>query len=231
MPAPSLKPPQQERSRKGEKALLQAGLNGIEARGIAALNMAGVAAEAKASIGSLYFRFGDKSQFVDAVLAVALEEFHDRGFALCETAERKKWPERRILEGWVSVIVTAVRARQTLVRELISHMATRPDAWKPIRERRRQLEHRLLSVLAARSGGRRSPAATLRLRTGLQVVAATAVHMVVVDPGPLRIASPSVKRVLCDLLLSFIEAPAGNAKSRSGPGRKVSWSRKLGARR
>lgn len=207
MSSSSLNPPQQERSRKGEKALLEAGLRGIEARGIARLNMAGVAAEARASVGSLYFRFGDKSQFVEAVLAVALEEFQNRGFAMCETAEREKWPERRILEGWVSVIVTSVRERQTLVRELISHMATRPDAWAPIRERRRQLEDRLLAVLAARSG-RRSPAATLRLRTGLQVVAATAVHMVVVDPGPLRITSPSAKRVLCDLLLSFVEVPA-----------------------
>ncbi len=221
MPVPSLKPPQQERSRKGEKALLQAGLKGIEARGVAGLNMADVAAEAKASIGSLYFRFGGKSQFVEAVLAVALEEFHERGFALCQRAEREKWPERRILEGWVSVIVTSARERQTLIRELISHMATRPEAWKPIHERRRQLEDRLLSLLSVRSGGGRNPARTMRLRTGLQVVAATVIHMVVVDPGPLRISDPSVKGVLCRLLRSFIEAPNGKAGRNSGPQRRV----------
>jgi len=41
-------------------------------------------------------------------------------------------------------------------------------------------------------------------------VAATVVHMVVVDPGPLRIDARSLKNVLCDLLFSFIDAPAGN---------------------
>jgi AcrR family transcriptional regulator len=183
--------------------------------------MADVAAEAKASIGSLYFRFGDKSQFVEAVLAVALEEVHERGFALCEAAEREKWPERRILEGWVSVVVTSVRERQALVRELISHMATRPEAWKPIHDRRRQVEDRLLLVLAARSGRSHSPARTMRLRMGLQVVAATVIHMVVVDPGPLRIADPAVENVLGGMLLSFIEAPAGKARTRPGPRGKV----------
>jgi AcrR family transcriptional regulator len=210
MPASSHKAPQQARSRKGEKALLLAGLKGIETRGVAALNMAEVAAEAKASIGSLYFRFGDKSQFVGAVLAVALEEFHDRGFAMCEAAEREKWPERRVLEGWVSIIVASVRERRILIREITSHMAARPEAWRPIHERRRQLEDRLLSVLSARSNKGSNPARKMRLRIGLQVVAATVIHMVIVDPGPLRIDSPSLKSVLCDLLFSFIDAPARN---------------------
>ena len=75
MVAPTLKPPQQNRSRKAANALLQAGRQGIETRGIAGLSMADVAAEAGASVGSLYFRFGNKSQFVGAALAVALEEF------------------------------------------------------------------------------------------------------------------------------------------------------------
>lgn len=212
MPASIRKPPQQDRSRKVENALLRAGVRAVGTRGVAALNMAELAAEAGASIGSLYFRFGDKSQFVGAVLAIALEEFHDRGFAMCETAEREKWPKRRVLEGWVVNVIASARERRTLIRELISHMATQPEAWKPIHERRRELEDRLLTVLSARPGDGFKPAQKLRLRIGLQVVAATVVHMVIVDPGPLRIDDPSLKNVLCDLLYSFIDAPAGNAK-------------------
>ncbi len=217
MPASGHRPPQQARSRKVEKALLQAGLRGIQTRGIAGLNMADVAAEAGASIGSLYFRFGDKSQLVGAVLAVALDEFHDRGFALCERAKREKWPERQVLEGWVSLIVTSVRERRTLIRELIGHMASQPGAWRPIHERRRELEHSLLTVLSARSSDASKPHSVARLRIGLQVVAATVVHMVVVDPGPLRIDDPSLKNVLCDLLFSFVDVPARNTiKKRRG---------------
>jgi AcrR family transcriptional regulator len=210
MPASSPKPPQQARSRKAAEALLLAGLKGIETRGIAALSMADVAAEAGASIGSLYFRFGDKSQFVGAVLAVATEEFHDRGFAMCETAQREKWPERRVLEGWVSNVIASARERRSLLREMISHMATQPETWKTIHERRQQLEDRLLSILSARSGNDSNPTRTMRLRIGLQVVAATVIHMVIVDPGPLRIDDPSLKNVLCDLLFSFLDAPTRN---------------------
>jgi hypothetical protein len=144
------------------------------------------------------------------VLTIALEEFHDRGFAMCETAEREKWSVRRVLEGWVANIIASARERRTLIRELISHMATQPEAWKPIHERRRELEDRLLTVLSARSGDGSKPAQKLRLRIGLQVVAATVVHMVIVDPGPMRIDNPSLKNVLCDLLFSFIDAPTSN---------------------
>ena len=221
MPALMRKAPQQDRSRKAEKALLRAGLRGIGTRGIAALSMADVAAEAGASIGSLYFRFGDKSKFVEAVLAVALEEFHDRGFAMCDRAERERWTEHRILEGWVSIIVASARERRNLLREMISHMATRPEAWKPIHERRRQLEDRLLSVLSARSGNGSDAAREMRLRIGLQVVAATVIHMVIVNPGPLRIDDPSLKNVLCELLFSYIDAPARKNGKKSRRRRSV----------
>jgi AcrR family transcriptional regulator len=220
MPASNHKPPQQARSRRAEKALILAGMKGIETRGIAALSMADVAAEAGASIGSLYFRFGDKSQFVAAVLAIALEEFHDRGFAMCEAAERGKWPPRRVLEGWVSIVVASARERRKLIREIVSHMATQPDGWKPIHERRQQLEDRLLAVLSASYGNSRTPTRKMRLRIGLQVVAATVIHMVVVDPGPLRLDDRSVQKTLCDLLFSFIDSPTRNDKVNAGRRRK-----------
>lgn len=182
--------------------------------------MADVAAEAGASIGSLYFRFGDKSQFVGAVLAIALEEFHDRGFAMCEKAEREKWPMRRVLKGWVSIVVASVRERRTLLREMVGHMATQPDGWKPIHERRRQLEDRLLAVLSTHSGNSLSPARKMRLRIGLQVVAATVIHMVIVDPGPLRLDDRSVQNTLCNLLFSFVDAPAGDDEAKARRRRK-----------
>ncbi|MCW5737184.1 MAG: hypothetical protein KIS73_23870 [Enhydrobacter sp.] len=52
--------------------------------------------------------------------------------------------------------------------------------------------------------------------------------MAVVDRGPLRIASPSVKCVLCELLLSFVEVPAGNGERKHGAKRNIARSRKSG---
>lgn len=210
MVAPLLKPPQQNRSRKAANALLQAGLRGIETHGIAGLSMAEVAAEAGASIGSLYFRFGDKSQFVGAALAVALKEFRDRGLKLCDLAAREKWTERQVLEGWVAMLVGIVRDKRVIVREMISYMAAQPHSWDPIHEQRRELEERLFSLLPAGRG--HDPLREMRLRVGLQVVSGNLIHMLVVDPGPLRIDDPSVKDTLCELLFSYIDAPIKTPK-------------------
>lgn len=205
MGAPLLKPPQQNRSRKAANALLQAGLRGIETHGIAGLSMAEVAAEAGASIGSLYFRFGDKSQFVGAALAVALKEFRDRGLKLCDLAAREKWTERQVLEGWVAMLVGIVRDKRVIVREMISYMAAQPHSWDSIHEQRRELEERLFSLLPAGRG--HDSFREMRLRVGLQVVSGNLIHMLVVDPGPLRIDDPSVKDTLCELLFSYIDVP------------------------
>ena len=212
MPAAIRNPAKQERSRQVEKALLRAGLRGIEKSGIAGLSMSGVAAQAGASIGSLYLRFGDKSQFVGAVLAVTLDEFRDQTFALCDLAARRKWTERRILEGWVDVLLDLVRRRRTLVREMISHMAAQPHSWDPIHERRREMEDRLFSVLSANRGRRRSNTEMMRLRIGLQAVTGVLIHMAVVDPGPLRIDDRFARDTLCDLLFSFIDAKKKNGR-------------------
>jgi AcrR family transcriptional regulator len=215
------KPPQQNRSRKAANALLKAGLRGIQTRGIAGLSMADIAREAGASIGSLYFRFGDKSQFVGAALGVALEEFRDRGFELCDLAARRKWPERRVLDAWVGMLVDNARRSRAVVREMISHVATQPKSWNPIHEQRRELEDRLFALLSAGFGS--DPARKLRLHIGLQAVNATLVHMLVADPGPLRIDDPSLKEALCDLLFSFIDAPAANRGRK--PGRNLEPAR------
>ena len=212
MPVSSRKPPQQERSRKVERALLRAGLEGIENGGIAGLAMSEVASQAGASIGSLYFRFGDKSQFVGAVLTVALDEFRDQTLALCDEAAREVWPERRILESWVTMMVDVVRRRRVVLREMISYMAAQPTTWNPIHERRREMEERLLSVLAASHGQGRGRGRKIRLRIGLQAVTSMLVHMATVDPGPLRIDSRSAKSRLCDLLFSFIDPHEGKRR-------------------
>jgi AcrR family transcriptional regulator len=205
MAAPTLKAPKQNRSRKVANALLQAGLRGIETRGIAGLSMAEVATEAGSSVGSLYFRFGDKAQFVGAALAVALEEFRDRGFELCDLAARKKWAERQVLEGWVAMLVGVVRDKRVILREMVSHMAAQPKSWDPIHDQRRALEDRLFALLSTRRVS--DPVRKMRLRIGLQAVAGNLIHMLVVDPGPLRIDASSVKDTLCDLLFSYIDAP------------------------
>ena len=225
--APIRKPPQQDRSRKATEALLRAALKGIEARGIETLSMVEVAADAGSSIGSLYFRFGDKSRLVDAALALALGELRQRALALLAKAEDRKWPARRIVREWLSLFVDNVRARRTLLRELIRHTAARPKVWHPIREMRGALDERLMTTLRASLGRTHDTAWEVRFRIGLQTVAACLLHMVIIDLGPMRIDDAALKTTLYEIFLSFVDIPENRAGHSRGEIKRPSSGRRL----
>ena len=110
-----------------------------------------------------------------------------------------------MLEGWVAMLVGVVRDKRVILREMVSHMAAQPKSWDPIHDQRRALEEQV--VRPSLHSPRHDPVRKMRLRIGLQAVAGNLIHMLVVDPGPLRIDASSVKDTLCDLLFSYIDAP------------------------
>src|SRR6516165_11556024 len=63
-----LRAPAQMRSRASMEALLDIGRQLIEERGIDDCSMSDVAEAAGSSIGSLYFRFGNRERFIDEVM-------------------------------------------------------------------------------------------------------------------------------------------------------------------
>src|SRR6516162_2269350 len=64
----ALRAPAQTRSRASMEALLDIGRRLIEARGIDDCSMSDVAEAAGSSIGSLYFRFGNRERFIEEVM-------------------------------------------------------------------------------------------------------------------------------------------------------------------
>jgi len=176
--------------------------------------MAGVAAEAGSSIGSLYFRFGDKSQLVSAALTLALDDFRRRAHALIETAERRKWPAKKLIEAWVSMLVDLLRERRSLVREMARHAAAQPTPWNPIRDTRIELENTLIEALKRGLQGQRDASWEARFRIGMQMVAAFLTQMLLIDPGPLRLDDRGVKSALFELFSAYVAVPKGAPRRR-----------------
>ena len=71
----------QARSQATETALLDAGLDLLQTQGFEGLSMQAVAERAGASIGALYFRFGDREGFVRAMLARGFDQILESGGA------------------------------------------------------------------------------------------------------------------------------------------------------
>ena len=126
---------------------MRVGLRRLERDGIDGLSMSDVAAEAESSIGALYFRFGDKDQFVGAILAHALGETRDKMAALLDAAETENWPIDRIIEAWVGTLIDVVRKRRALLRIVIRQALARPEAIGPIRSVVIEVRERLIAVL------------------------------------------------------------------------------------
>jgi len=217
------KPPRQDRSRKATRAFLRATLDGIEADGVEKLSMAKVAKRAGSSIGSLYFRFGDKSRLVSAAMDLAIDDLRRQSIALLDRADAERWPTPKVIESWVALLVDNVRERRNLVRELVRHTVATPESWNPIRDLRRSLDARLMTALKRGLGQTADRSWERRFRVGLQAFSGNLLHMVVVDPGPLRIDDQALKATLCDMLIRYVglPSPRRGGKHRLGPNGKT----------
>jgi AcrR family transcriptional regulator len=196
--------PKQSRSRKTTEALLRVGLSKLEKSGIDGLSMSEVAAEAGSSVGSLYFHFGDKNQFVGAILSLALSETRERNAKVLAAAVAEGWTPEETLRRWVAMMVDVMRDRRALLRVMLRHSLAQPEAWDPIRQLGRDMKDQLFTVLE-----RAEPSIPIsdwqrRAQIGLQVANGTLTNMVISDPGPLHFENDSAKTELADIVIRCI---------------------------
>jgi AcrR family transcriptional regulator len=186
--------------------LLRVGLRRLERDGIDGLSMSDVAAEAE--IGALYFRFGDKDQFVGAILAHALGETRDKMAALLDAAETENWPIDRIIEAWVGTLIDVVRKRRALLRIVIRQALARPEAIGPIRSVVIDVRERLIAVLGGHKQFRDTPDWQQRLRVAAQIVHGVLITMIIGQPKPLGLNDDAAKEQLALAVLRYLEVAA-----------------------
>jgi AcrR family transcriptional regulator len=187
---------------------LRVGLRRLERDGIDGLSMSDVAAEAESSIGALYFRFGDKDQFVGAILAHALGETRDKMAALLDAAETENWPIDRIIEAWVGTLIDVVRKRRALLRIVIRQALARPEAIGPIRSVVIDVRERLIAVLGGHKQFRDTPDWQQRLRVAAQIVHGVLITMIIGQPKPLGLNDDAAKEQLALAVLRYLEVAA-----------------------
>jgi AcrR family transcriptional regulator len=201
--------PKQSRSRKTTEAFLQVGRRKLEEAGIDGLSMSEVAAEAGSSVGALYFRFGDKSQFLGAILAQALAETGETFTAVLEDAATEQWSPEELLRRWIAAHVDVFGKNRALLRAVQRHALAQPEAWQPIRTFGRDMAERLLRRLDDASPRLAIPDWQRRVRIGLQVVHGALMHMLVSSHGLLTLEdAATTKAELAAVVIGYLRAGA-----------------------
>ena len=196
--------PKQSRSRKTIEALLQAGRRKVEENGIDSLSMAEVAAAAESSVGSLYFHFGDKNQFVSAILSRALDATRGSVRLVVDAAAAARWSPREILRRWVAMKVDIIADNRALLRSVLRHTLAQPETWEPIRQFGHDAERQLLELLERARPEIAVPDWQRRVHIGMQAVSGTLMTMVIVERRPLNLDSRELKQELAEVAACYV---------------------------
>ena len=124
---PTVRPPQQARSRATLHRFLEAAVELLDDRRFEQASVAEIARRARSSVGAFYARFADK----DALLAHINERLFEEGGRLWdEFLASERWQGRgaaEIVAAVVSRLVERRRANRGLLRALTLYARSRPD--------------------------------------------------------------------------------------------------------
>lgn len=119
--------PTQDRSRRTQARILEAGLDILRSEGMAGLTVVKTADRANVSVGSVYRRFGDKDRLFLSLQAVFVKEFIDVVKARMDSANLGPAPTAdKVIETAVRMFTTTYAERQDLLRVFIVEAITNP---------------------------------------------------------------------------------------------------------
>jgi AcrR family transcriptional regulator len=208
----NLRPPTQTRSRESTEALLEIGKRLIAEHGIDGCNMPDVAAAAGSSIGSFYFRFGNKETFVREVMNRYVEE--TRGLlakVLKKTSVEAKSPSD-VVTAMVAWVVIGARRNQGLLRAQLGRALSDPKEWVPFRLLGQEIVEGMIELLAGYPELEHDPDWQRHVRIAMQLIFGTVNNALINHPGPLELRDPAMaaelSRAACRYLQINEQTPA-----------------------
>jgi len=196
--------PAQTRSRASMEALLDIGRQLIEQRGIDDFSMSDVAQAAGSSIGSLYFRFGNRERFIDEVMQRHITAGR-AGFEslMAELASSGKPPDH-IIAAVTRRIVDVFAHNQGLLRAQLRRALDNPQVWQPYQDLARLIVDELIKLLVCRPELRHDPDWQHHVRIAMQLVFGTLNNILINRPGPLELDDPRTAEELSRAVLRYL---------------------------
>jgi AcrR family transcriptional regulator len=211
-----LRAPAQTRSRESMETLLDIGRRLIEERGIDDCSMSDVAAAAGSSIGSLYFRFGNREQFINEVMQrhIAAGRTSFEGF-VAELAASTKEPDE-IIAAVTRWMVHVFAHNQGLLRAQLRRALENPQVWRPYQDLARLVVDELIKLLARCPELGVDPDWQHHVRIAMQIVFGTLNNILINRPGPLELDDPRTADELSKAAVRYLRLERVQTGKRKG---------------
>ena len=196
--------PEQSRSRASMEKLLDIGREIIARDGIDACNMSAVAAAAGSSVGSLYFRFGNRERFIAEVMERQIGAMRAHYAETLVVIGAKAAAPREVVEAVIRWIVRLFARNHGLLRAQLRRALDSPDSWGPFRAAAAEIVDGAVGLLErfpelAADHGWQS-----RLRIAMQMIFGTLINILINRPGPLQLDDRATARELATAAVRYL---------------------------
>ena len=200
----ALREPTQSRSRESTEALLEIGRRFIEQRGIDDSSMNEVAAAAGSSVGSLYFRFGSKEQFVSEVMRRMVDATRQQLSNHFAEIEANASSPSQVIEAAVKWIVGEFTENQGLLRALNCRALDRPEEWQQFRNIARELVEGSIRILDRFPDVQQDQEWQKHVRIAMQMILGTLNNIIINRPGPLELSDQATPYELSRAAIRYL---------------------------
>jgi AcrR family transcriptional regulator len=201
---PTLRQPTQTRSRESTEALLEIGRRLIEQRGVDDCSMNEVAAAAGSSVGSLYFRFGNKERFVSEVMRRQVDATREQIASFLAKMEAKVSSPPEVIEAITEWLVVEYRKNQGLLRAQIRRALDDPKEWQPFQKLARELVDGTIRILERSPDVPPDTDWQKRVRIIMQMILGTLNNAIINRPGPLELTDDATGHELSRAALRYL---------------------------
>lgn len=200
-----VRPARQRRSQDTVGRLITAGRRLLDDRRLESLSVEDVCAASDCTVGAFYSRFVNKDAFFKAVQYVVCQERDRAVRSIEQRSGNENWSLERLCCGLVTDLVDWYQSNHGVLRASLQQVDQAGSGWSPLREV--GTRHKAIWVALLRS--RLSPfvadvAIDQRVLFVNQIVNGTLVHIVLNDPGPVRLFDPNIAEMLSSVMVSSL---------------------------
>jgi AcrR family transcriptional regulator len=211
-----LRAPAQTRSRASMEALLDIGRRLIEERGIDDCSMSDVAEAAGSSIGSLYFRFGNRERFISEVMQRQIRSAREDFERLIAGLNASAKAPDEVITSVTQWTVDVFGQNKGLLRAQLRRALENPQEWRPFQDFARYLVEELITVLERFTRLRVDPDWQLHVRIAMQTLFGTLNNILINRPGPLDLDDRATAEELSKVVVRYLRLDSARDTKRKG---------------
>ena len=178
--------------------------------------MSDVAEAAGSSIGSLYFRFGNRERFISEVMQRQIQSAREDFERLIAGLNVSAKAPDEVITGVTQWIVGVFGQNKGLLRAQLRRALENPQEWRPFQDFARYLVEEMIGVLERFTKLRVDPDWQLHVRIAMQFVFGTLNNILINRPGPLELDDRATAEELSKLAVRYLCLESTRETKRKG---------------